>query len=201
MNQRRLRERFTEIVRSTEGYAPSLSLFELDSLHFATRRMVNVASQVPFNLHNRVIPQAQSHSSSRSTLDYVNPHHDHPYYSDFYSTRDLARLRKERSKYYHGLGRLRSISPSFHGSEVDPSSRTRSPSPSGEQPSAARLLNIRLVGYTDIRTRGRARERAQHPTGLPGSKESENHPAIVEAVSGSRSPEGSPSLEVRRPVC
>jgi hypothetical protein len=163
--------------------------------------MVNVASRIPFNLHNRVISKTKSHSSSRSTLDSVNPYHDHPSHPDFYSSRDKAHPQKERSNYYHGLGRLRSTSPSFHGSEVGPSFRTRSPSPSAEQTGPARILNIKLVGYTDPRTRGRARERTLHSSGLPGSR-TEN-PTTVEAVSevhGSASAEGSPS-PAPRPVC
>jgi hypothetical protein len=137
-------------------------------MDFATRKMVNVASQLPFNIHNRVHPTGSPiHPLVQQWILSIRTMITHSTRIR-YSNGDIARLRKERSKYYHGLGRLRSISPSFHGSQVGPWSRTRSPSPNAEPPSAARLLNIRLVGYTDPRTRGRARERTQHPTGLPG---------------------------------
>lgn len=171
---------------------PHLSWFDRTLMvGFSTRKMVDVASQFPFNLHNRVIPKTESHSSSRSTLDFVDP-----YYSDFYASRDIARFRKERSKYHPGLGRLRSISPSFHGFEIGSSSRTRSPSPNAEQPTAVRLLNIRLVGYTDTRTRGRARERTQCPTGLPKLRSSESQSTNVSVPDTRSQPSVSPP-----PVC
>jgi len=161
--------------------------------------MVNVASRIPFNLHNRVISKTKSHSSC-STLDSVNLYHDHAFHPEFHSNRDTGHMRKERSNYYHGLGRLRSTSPSFHGSEVGPGFRTRSPSPNAEQSGPARLLNIKLVGYTDSRTRGRARERTLRSTGSPGLR-TEN-PTTAEADSEiyrSASAEGSPS-SAPRPV-
>ncbi|KAF9535212.1 hypothetical protein CPB83DRAFT_843672 [Crepidotus variabilis] len=167
-SQRVLRERLTEIVRSKEG------------------KMVNVASQIPFNLHNQVLPKTHSQSSSRSASGSFDPYYDHgyPHYSDFYANnREIARFRKQMSKYNHGLGRLRSVSPpnGFPGHHSqDPltslsSPRTRSPSPSADDlTSPARLLNIRLVGYSDTRIRGRARERGPNPSGLPGLRTSVN---------------------------
>lgn len=132
--------------------------------------MVNVSSQIPFNLHNQVIPKTQSHSSSRSGSESFDRCYGHAYYtySDFHSNQDIGRLQKQGSKYDHGLGRVRSVSPSYNRVEAGPSARPRSHSPAAEQPSAARLLNIRLVGYDDTRVRGRTRERGTHPTGFPG---------------------------------
>lgn len=145
--------------------------------------MVNVASQIPFNLHNQVLPKTHSQSSSRSASGSFDPYYDHGYHDFYANNREIARFRKQMSKYNHGLGRLRSVSPpsgfSGHHSQdplTGPSSpRTRSPSPSADDlTSPARLLNIRLVGYSDTRIRGRARERGPNPSGLPGLRISVN---------------------------
>ena len=154
-------------------------IFHLSDGQF--RKMVNVSSQIPFNLHNQVIPKAQSHSSSRSGSESFDRYYGHAYYSysDFHSNQDIERSRKQRSEYDHGLGRVRSVSPSYNV-EAGPSARPRSLPPAAEQPSAARLLNIRLVGYDDTRVRGRTRERGAHPTGFPGLRRPANDSENVE---------------------
>lgn len=113
-------------------------------------------------------------------------------YADFYSHQDLVRLRKERSKYYHGLGRLRSLSPELDSVFYHPGTRTRTPSPAErEKAGPVRMLNIRLVGGAETRTRGRARERTEYPSGLPGLK---REGEVEEGVAG-------PSLVDTRLVC
>ena len=137
--------------------------------------MVNVASQLPFNLHNQVIQKTEYHSRSRSvseSRDRYYDRRDRSCYPALYSNHDMDHFRNQ-SKYTHGLGRLRPASPHLGFLEGGLSTRTRSPSPiAAEQPTPARLLNIRLIGYTDANVRGRARERGSYPTGLPETKNS-----------------------------
>jgi hypothetical protein len=127
--------------------------------------MVNVASQLPFNLHNQVIRKAEYHSRSRSVSESRDRYSDHRdrSYAALYSNHDMEHFRSQ-SKYTHGLGRLRPVSPHLGFLEGGLSTRTRSPSPIAEQPTPARLLNIRLIGYTDANVRGRARERGSYPS-------------------------------------
>ncbi len=140
--------------------------------------MVNVASQLPFNLHNQVIQKTQYHSRSRSVSESRDRYYDHRdrSYPALYSNHDMEHFRKQ-SKYTHGLGRLRPVSSHLGFLEAGLSTRTRSPSPIAEQPTPARLLNIRLIGYTDANVRGRTRERGSYPTGLPGTRNSSDQVA------------------------
>ncbi|KIM38693.1 hypothetical protein M413DRAFT_240537 [Hebeloma cylindrosporum] len=142
VDRQRLHERLSRIVRAKEG------------------KMVNVASRIPFNIHNRVIPQEKSQSVSRSasrSFDDDYPQH----YSNFH---DHQRNRPAyHANYLYNPETSRSSSSL--GPEAGPSSGTQSLT--FEQPRPAPILNIRLVGYTDTSARGRTRERGPHPTGLP----------------------------------
>ncbi|PPR07442.1 hypothetical protein CVT24_007708 [Panaeolus cyanescens] len=147
VDHQKLQERFGHIVRAKEG------------------KMVNVASHIPFNLHNQVIPAESSRASgSRSTSmsnegrgDTYHPHHSHQRgYNTFNYTAESSASAHHQHSHQRGL-----LDP-----ETDPflAASRRSPSPAhtptSEQPRPTPILNIRLVGYQGKRTRGRARERA-----------------------------------------
>ena len=107
--------------------------------------MVNVASQIPFNLHNTVLPPARSYGSvSRSTSVSLDEHpRDHNYRTD-YSKHGTGR---QQHFYVSAFDdRSRSASPSSGPSHTKYLSRTSTP-----------ILNVRLVGYTDNMTKSRGR--------------------------------------------
>jgi len=127
-------------------------------------KMVNVASRIPFNIHNREIPPEKSQSVSRSASR---------------SSNEIYMQRRSNVHTSHGQQRNR---PSYHpdypysdphtshssislGPEAGPSSGTQSLTL--EQPRPMPILNVRLVGYADAKNRGRAKERGPQPTGLP----------------------------------
>ncbi|KAF8967538.1 hypothetical protein BDZ97DRAFT_1803853 [Flammula alnicola] len=139
VDHQKLQERLGLIVRAKEG------------------KMVNVASQIPFNLHNQVIPVENSkHSNSRSVSASEDKQYGqrqpYPSYGNPYGHAPPSRSRS------------RSLGP-----QVGPSHGTRSQSPTSVQPKPTPILNLRLVGYMDTRARGRTRDRGSHPTGLPSS--------------------------------
>jgi len=122
--------------------------------------MVNVASRIPFNIHNRVIPQEKSESISRSPSRSFDDNHlqPHPNFHDHHRNRPSY-----HANYLYNYPPT-SRSSSSAGPEAGPSSGTQSLTL--EQPRPAPILNVRLVGYTDTNTRGRTKERGPHPTGL-----------------------------------
>ena len=109
--------------------------------------MVNVASQIPFNLHNTVLPPARSYGSvSRSTSGSSDHPRDHNYQIDY------SKHGHQQNFYASTFNdRSRNASPSS-GPIVGPSSHTkylsRTPTP---------ILNVRLVGYADNMTKPRGR--------------------------------------------
>lgn len=139
-------------------------------------KMVNVASQIPFNLHNQVLPESQQ-SMSRSASRSIDGQYDRRYYanatySEFYSIRDADHQRQRDD--YGTLGNIygrrttgRSLSPS--NLRAAESSVFQSRSDIAEQSKPTPILNVRLVGYTDTQYRGRTRQRSLVPTGLPSS--------------------------------
>ncbi|KAH9482109.1 hypothetical protein JR316_0004204 [Psilocybe cubensis] len=156
IDYKKLQERLSDVVRAKEG------------------KMVNVASQIPFNLHNQVLPEPQQ-SVSRSTSRSFDGQHDrrrYADYSDFSPYRDSDR-RRQRDE-YGTLGNIygrrttsRSLSPSnlrAAGSSIYP---YRSDVVEHARPTP--ILNVRLVGYTDTQYRGRTRERGLVPSGIPSS--------------------------------
>jgi len=112
--------------------------------------MVNVASQIPFNLHNTVLPPSRSYGSiSRSTSGSLDQHpHHHNYQIDF-SKHDTGR----RHIFYDSAfnDRSRSSSPSSD-LIVGTSSHTKCPTRTSTP-----ILNVRLVGYADNMTNPRGR--------------------------------------------
>ncbi|KAF8804828.1 hypothetical protein BYT27DRAFT_7213621 [Phlegmacium glaucopus] len=152
LDQQQLQKRLGLIVRTKEG------------------KMVNVASQIPFNLHNKVIPPERSYGSvSRSASGSIDHHSRvHDYQNDYgYSNHGIARHRHFYVSAHDDRrdDRSRSVSPSADG----PSSHTRYHSQTLDQPMPTPILNVRLVGYTanTSKTRGRARERESHSTEVP----------------------------------
>lgn len=132
LRNHQLQERLGLIVRTKEG------------------KMVNVASTIPFNLHNKILSSKRSRSASGS-ID----HHprDHDYQSEYgYSSHRQPNL----YPYDGQVGGSRSASP-YAGPTVGHSQTLDKPMPTP-------LLNVRLVGYTDdmTKSRGRARERRCH---------------------------------------
>jgi hypothetical protein len=135
------------------------------------RQMVNVTSQIPFNLHNKPLPTHDPSSSSRSASASTTRG----------SRSQNTPIRRNRKV------RIRSplqISP-YHSAEASPA-RSRSKSPSRELVDADNveelapppILNVRLVrgyqhGYGAVARRGRALVKAVggHLDGPSGSEE------------------------------
>lgn len=126
------------------------------------RKMVNVGSQLPFNLHNQVIPEPEAHDSisrspSRSDVS--------GYYYNSYQTD--SRRQNHHNGRRHGRGfslRSRSASPSHTPSAVIT-----------DQPKPNPILNVRWVGFTpkELKNRGRQRERKASQSGTSKSGEEE----------------------------
>jgi hypothetical protein len=109
--------------------------------------MVNVASQIPFNLHNTILPPSRSYGSvSRSPSGSSDYHPRNRNYQTDYSKHGIG----HRQNFYISAlnDRSRSESPSS-GPIVGPSSRTT--------PTTTPILNVRLVGYSDDMTKPRGR--------------------------------------------
>ena len=125
--------------------------------------MVNVGSQLPFNLHNQVIPEPEAHDSvsrspSRSDVS--------GYYYNSYNTD--SRRQNHHNGRRHGRGfslRSRSASPSHTPSAVIT-----------DQPKPNPILNVRWVGFTpkEVKNRGRQRERKSSQSGASKSEEEED---------------------------
>jgi len=141
---------------------------------FLYRKMVNVASQIPFNLHNKVLPPEPSYGSvSRSASGSIDQYsRGHHYQTDYgYSSHGNPHQPNFYASTYDDrqADRSRSASPSG-GLIVGPSSHTRYLPQTMDHPMPTPILNVRLVGYTDVtsETRGRARGKQQsHPTDMP----------------------------------
>ena len=123
--------------------------------------MVNVVSRIPFNIHNRVIPQEKSQSVSRSASRSFDDSYRQPHPNFDHHQRNRPSYHANYLNNYPHT----SCSPSSLGPEAGPSSGTQSLTL--EQLRPAPVLNVRLVGYTGTNTRGRTKERGPHPTGLP----------------------------------
>ncbi|KAF8627947.1 hypothetical protein AX17_006100 [Amanita inopinata Kibby_2008] len=137
MNQRRLDERLGSIVRAKEG------------------KMVNIASQIPFNLHNRVLLE-ESFTNSRSGSRSVDIYNTHGYEDGS----DSRRRRRRRSSHFSPLTPLGSRPASVYGEVV----YTRASSPDSAYRQAMHrepILNVRLVGYSPP-SRGRSIQRSSH---------------------------------------
>ena len=126
------------------------------------RKMVNVGSQLPFNLHNQVIPEPEAHDSvsrspSRSDVS--------GYYYNSYNTD--SRRQNHHNGRRHGRGfslRSRSASPSHTPSAVIT-----------DQPKPNPILNVRWVGFIpkEVKNRGRQKERKSSQSGTSKSEEEE----------------------------
>ncbi|KAF8334828.1 hypothetical protein F5887DRAFT_1077772 [Amanita rubescens] len=130
LHQRRLDEQLGGIIRSKGG------------------KMVNVTSHLPFNLHNRALPDdslANSRSGSRS----VDLHHAQGYEDDRLRPRRWSSQERYRTE-------PRSRPPSVYDRQR-PYSRPSSPE-SVYRDTIRRepILNLRLVGYVPPSTRGRS---------------------------------------------
>lgn len=125
--------------------------------------MVNVASRIPFNLHNQVIPKEES--GSRSASRSIDDQYDSRYYNNTYSDYHYSNYdyRQRVNIFARGNG-SRSASPS---PRAGPSNGDQQEEDVTEQPKPTPILNIRLVGYDDTQFRGRTRARGPVPSGLP----------------------------------
>ncbi|KAG6830424.1 hypothetical protein H0H87_008172 [Tephrocybe sp. NHM501043] len=102
--------------------------------------MVNVGSQIPFNLHNQTLPPEVNHSLSRNASDYL----------DYFDSNDdygygNARTNHRQQPYPPDPY------PRFTTSVSPERSSTRSKSIEREPPTP--ILNVRLVGAVDRRGR------------------------------------------------
>lgn len=125
--------------------------------------MVNVASKIPFNLHNKILSSKRSSGSvARSASGSIDHHpRDHDYQNEYgYSNHRQPNLYP--SAYDGHVGASRSVSPC--AGPTTSSDTRRFPSRTLDKPMPTPLLNVRLVGYTDnmTKSRGRARERRVH---------------------------------------
>lgn len=105
-------------------------------------QMVNIGSQIPFNLHNQVLPPKIDHSLSRiasSTSDY------------FDSSGGFSEGINYRQSYPPAPYRSFTISasPDLYSDR----SRSRSKSMDQEREPSTRILNVRLVSFVDRRGR------------------------------------------------
>lgn len=154
---KKLQERMSTVVRSKEG------------------KMVNLGSQIPFNLHNRrtLLSDRTVSRSASGSLD--PPHHHHHFDHNISSSNSDLNLRpKQKPRWMES----RSPSPSHphhrhHGEEEEEdeleqessrSSRFFMNEPVVEQPRPTAPLGVKLVNYTGpmaggVNSRGRARER------------------------------------------
>jgi hypothetical protein len=107
------------------------------------RKMVNIGSQIPFNLHNQVLPRERNHTISRSnsgSFDYYNQ-----------SGGDYGRPTQHQQPYprfstSHSPGRYGDVATQSRSGSRE---REAKPKP---------ILNIRLVGFVDRRGRSRQRK-------------------------------------------
>jgi len=144
LNQRRLDERLGGIIRSKEG------------------KMVNVSSHLPFNLHNRALPEESfpnSRSGSRSIYHAQVKEHNHDM---------TSRGRQWSSHEQYPIG-----DPPTSAFEQRPYSR--SPSQNSTHRGTLRrepILNVKLVGYESP---NRGRSMRPEAASLP---DSERSPAV-----------------------
>lgn len=128
--------------------------------------MVNVASQIPFNLHNKVLPPERFYGSvSHSTSGSLDLHRDTDY-----PNHDIARHGNFYISAYNDRQADRSRSASVSSGPIaGPSSYTRCLSRTLDHPMPTPILNVRLVGYKDSmkKTRGRPRDRPSLSTYMP----------------------------------
>ncbi|KAG6827432.1 hypothetical protein H0H92_011811 [Tricholoma furcatifolium] len=129
MSHHRLQQKLDTIVRAKE------------------RKMVNVVSQIPFNLHNQVLPP-EHHSLPRDPSGEFDNYDDGEGY--------FPRRPHARRGPYHRFTTSASPDPYNNGS--------RSSSPERQPPTP--ILNVRLVGYVDRRgrTMRRSGEGAKSPS-------------------------------------
>ncbi|GLB34386.1 hypothetical protein LshimejAT787_0112700 [Lyophyllum shimeji] len=130
IDQQRLQQKLGTIVRAKE------------------RKMVNVGSQIPFNLHNQVLPPEVNHTQSR-------PASGTPEY--FTDTDEYAPGMYYQHPYRSPHARFTtSPSPEPYDYLSHPS---RPRSPDGDSNSKT-ILNVRLVGFVDRRGRTMRRKEA-----------------------------------------
>ena len=134
--------------------------------------MVNVTSHLPFNLHNRVLPD-DSRSGSRSVDVYP---------SQGYDEDSNVRLRPQR---WSSQERYRSKSPSSPAGVYDiQRTYSRPPSPDSDYRETIRrepILNVRLVGYVPP-SRGRRMSPIDSDTAKVESPDSEMAGSIDSSV-------------------
>ena len=114
--------------------------------------MVNVASQIPFNLHNTVLPPSRPYGSvSRSTSWSLDQHsHDQHYQIDYSNHMGIGHQQNFYASAFND--RSRSSSPSSGPIVVE-----RSPHTKRLLQTSTPIFNVRLVGYTDNMTKPRGR--------------------------------------------
>lgn len=140
---KKLQERLSTVVRAKEG------------------KMVNLGSQIPFNLHNRTLVSDRTVSRSASgSLDPQPPFSSEPFIDATGGNRRYGAQKVPRWM------ESRSPSPSHDLEELEQeSSRSSRFEPVAEQPKPTAPLGVKLVNYTGptgMTSRGRARERPGH---------------------------------------
>ncbi|PFH48980.1 hypothetical protein AMATHDRAFT_49069 [Amanita thiersii Skay4041] len=143
--------------------------------------MVNVASQIPFNLHNRVLPEEPYANSRSASMDMYNSGYD-----------DGMDLRRRGRRQSSQLDRFPPLTPlaSRPTSIYDHPLYTRPSSPDSFRETYRRepVLNVKLVGYTPP-SRGRSVHRSHGPAS-PTTPEQGNLPSGGSAASQSADSDG-----------
>ncbi|KAK2465857.1 hypothetical protein APHAL10511_001498 [Amanita phalloides] len=164
LHQRKLDERLGSIIRSKEV------------------KMVNVTSHLPFNLHNRVLPDdslANSRSGSRS----IDLYHSRGY-EDELNDRLQQRRRSSHGRYRTGS---QSRPPSVHDHQRT-YSRPSSPDSTYKTVRREPIFNLRLIGYNPA-DRGRSMLSSKH------SDTAQEKSPDSESARSSASPDIQTSLE------
>ncbi|KAF8076971.1 hypothetical protein FPV67DRAFT_1473408 [Lyophyllum atratum] len=144
IDQQRLQQKLGTIVRAKE------------------RKMVNVGSQIPFNLHNQLLPPEVNHTQSRSVsgalgyFDGTDEYGPGVYYPQPYPPDPYPRFTDSPGPYDH-------LSHSSRSRSLDDHSHSKT------------ILNVRLVGFVD--RRGRTMRRKQPDVDFDLA--SENTPTVA----------------------
>ncbi|RDB20039.1 hypothetical protein Hypma_013102 [Hypsizygus marmoreus] len=160
IDQRKRQERLGTIVRAKE------------------RQMVNVASQIPFNLHNQVLLPEGHHTLSRTasgSMDFFN-HDAEDYHRERYSSQPYRQPYPPQP--YPRYTTSTSPGP-YEG-------HSRSGSPDRDSKPKT-ILNVRLVGFVDRRGRTMQRKKTDLDDGADSTPTVSN---IHQVSSGSPTPSG-----------
>ncbi|KAF8149345.1 hypothetical protein B0H34DRAFT_182472 [Crassisporium funariophilum] len=202
IDQQKLKERMGSIVRSKEGCVATFSVIYRYSVFHLLRKMVNVNSRLPFNLHNKKLsvtidPSSSSRSASSST---------HPRPSLNFSPLPSTTPSNGQVQAHVGAPLTTAVHPTVSRSS---SMASRETSAHESDPSTTRtpILNIRLVrglpsgGAGITARRGRAKRKAGESNVSAGAVYPEHIRPLDEPSSpGSTVDDGTPRIHTLLPI-